>query len=242
MNKKIGFIILRHVNSTQTNKYWNECYERIRIFYPDNHIIIIDDNSNQEYLQQTCNLYNTTVINSDYHKRGELLPYYYYLNNKLFDIAVIIHDSVFINNYINFNCDRYKILWGFEHYWDNFENERKKLKLFNDDNLLNFYENKTLWTGCFGAMSVVTHDYLTFINSKYEISKLLDVTLDRDDRCDLERIIACLLQSEDKITNEIEKKDRVLFGNIHNYLPVGLTYNEKEKYNHLPIVKIWTGR
>ena len=234
-HRTLGFIILRYVNNMETNKYWNDCYECIRKFYPENHIMIIDDNSNQDYLLQTCDLYNTTIINSEYHKRGELLPYYYYLNNKLFDTAVIIHDSVFINKYIDFSCEKYKILWGFEHYWDDFENETKKLKIFNDIELLIFYENKALWTGCFGGMSVITHDYLTFINSKYEINKLLDVVINRGDRSNFERIIACLLQKE-------EGKKEVLFGNIHNYLPIGLTYNEKDKYSHLSIVKVWTGR
>ena len=234
-HRTLGFIILRYVNNMETNKYWNDCYECIRKFYPENHIMIIDDNSNKDYLRQTCHLYNTTIINSEYHKRGELLPYYYYLNNKLFDTAVIIHDSVFINKYIDFSCEKYKILWGFEHYWDDFENETKKLKIFNDIELLIFYENKALWTGCFGGMSVITYDYLTFINSKYEINKLLDVVINRGDRSNFERIIACLLQKE-------EGKKEVLFGNIHNYLPIGLTYNEKYKYSHLSIVKVWTGR
>ena len=64
--------------------------------------------------------------------------------------------------------------------------------------------------------------------------------MELSDRSDLERIIACLLQRED--TNIKEKEQRVLFGIIYNYLPIELTYNEKYKYNHLPIVKIWTGR
>ena len=46
-NKKIdtlGFIILRNVNSELTNKYWIHCYNCIRKYYPENKIIIIDDN------------------------------------------------------------------------------------------------------------------------------------------------------------------------------------------------------
>ena len=74
---ELGFIILRHVNSKLTNKYWIECYERIRKFYPENKIVIIDDNSNDTFLTQKS-LYKTKIIKSDYSKRGELLPYYYY--------------------------------------------------------------------------------------------------------------------------------------------------------------------
>ena len=42
----LGFIILRHVNSELTNKYWVNCYNCIRRHYPENKILIIDDNSN----------------------------------------------------------------------------------------------------------------------------------------------------------------------------------------------------
>ena len=84
-----GFIITRHVNSEKTNKYWNKCVRCIRKFYPLRKIIIIDDNSNYQYITEK-QLYKTQIINSEYPGRGELLPYYYYLSNKLFDTAVII--------------------------------------------------------------------------------------------------------------------------------------------------------
>ena len=42
--ENIGFIILRHVNSSITNEYWKECYRCIKKNYPTNRILIIDDN------------------------------------------------------------------------------------------------------------------------------------------------------------------------------------------------------
>ena len=230
---QIGFIILRHVNNNLTNNYWIHCYDCIRKFYPENKILIIDDNSNYNFLTYK-KLYNTTIINSGYRKRGELLPYYYYLHNKLFDVAVIIHDSVFINKYIDINVNKYKLLWEFEHNWDNTEAELKIINVFNDPDLNNFYKNKHLWKGCFGCMSIITHDYLTFINNKYDISKLLGHILNRNDRCCLERVIACLLQ--------IRGSKDILLGNIHNYCRWGISFNEKDYYKHLPIIKVWTGR
>lgn len=73
------------------------------------------------------------------------------------------------------------------------------LLLFNDPNLLIFHENKYLWKGCFGGMTIITYDYLTDINKKYDISKLLDCVLNRYNRCSFERVIACLLQINEKI-------------------------------------------
>jgi len=229
----VGFIILRHVNNALTNSYWIHCYKCIRKFYPENHILIIDDNSNYTFITDE-KVHNTMIINSEYPKRGELLPYYYYLKNKFFDIAVVIHDSVFINRYIDFNVEKYKILWTFEHNWDQIEDETKMIRSFNDTELLKFYENKSLWKGCFGGMSVITHDFLSHINSKYDISKLLDFIVTRYSRCSFERVFACLLQKEHKL--------ETLLGNIHAYCRWGVTFHDIGKYQHLPLIKCWTGR
>jgi hypothetical protein len=128
---ELGFIILRYVNSELTNKYWIHCYDCIRKYYPENNIIIIDDNSDYNFITEEP-LYNTTIIKSDYPKRGELLPYYYFLHNKLFDIAVIIHDSVFINDYIDFSVDNYRFIWEFEHDYDNVKEESRIIAMLDN--------------------------------------------------------------------------------------------------------------
>jgi hypothetical protein len=228
-----GFIILRHVRDELTNLYWNRCYDCIRKFYPENFIMIIDDNSNYKFIKERI-LYKTTVINSEYPGRGELLPYYYYLHNKLFDNAIILHDAVFINSYIDLNVDKYKILWEFEHGCDQVEDETKMIKIFNDKNLLKFYKNKRLWKGCFGCMSIINHDFLTEINKKFDISKLLSYVLNRYNRCSFERVIGCLLQ--------FYGRKEALLGDIHKYCKWGITYDEIENYKNLPVIKVWTGR
>ena len=231
---RLGFIILRHVNSELTNNYWINCYDCIRKFYPENVILIIDDNSKKEYITEKI-LYKTVFIHSEYHGRGELLPYYYYLHNKLFEMAVIIHDSVFINKYIDFtSVNNYKIIWDFNHDWDQINDETKMIMVFNDEKLFNFYYNKTLWKGCFGGMSIITHEYLTYVNSKYNISKLLDYVLTRYNRSSFERVIACLLQ-----VNGIEE---TLLGCIHHYGYWGVKFEDRESVSHLPLIKVWTGR
>lgn len=228
-----GFIILRHVNNEETNKYWIHSYNCIRKFYPENKILIIDDNSTYKFITNE-KLYNTVIIQSEYPKRGELLPYYYYLHNKLFDSAIIIHDTVFINKNIDISVKKYKLLWVFEHTWDQIDDETKMISIFNDLELKEFYENKNLWKGCFGCMSIITHDYLVFINNKYNISKLLDCVLNRYNRQSFERVIGCLLQKH------CEKE--TLLGDIHKYCNWGVNFNNKHNYNHLPIIKVWAGR
>lgn len=237
--EELGFIMLRHVNNESVNKYWINCYYCIRKYYPENPIVIIDDNSNYTFITNYICLYKTTIINSEYKGRGELLPYYYYSNSKFFNKAVIIHDSVFINSYIDFtSCADYKLIWEFEPncWWDQIEDETRMIKLFNDKDLLSFYENKSLWKGCFGGMTVITHDYLSFINHKYNISILLDCVLNRYNRCSFERVIACLLQKN--------KKKETLLGNIHEYCEWGINIDQiqQEKVKQLPIIKVWSGR
>jgi hypothetical protein len=126
-----GFIILRHVNNETTNKYWINCIKSIRQYYPDN--------SDYNFITNE-KLYKTTIINSEYPKRGELLPYYY-LHHKLFDIAILIHDSVVINRYVS--VDNYKFLWKFEHDWDQIEDETRMINVFNNVELKKFMKTNS---------------------------------------------------------------------------------------------------
>ena len=57
-----GFIITRHVNSETTNKYWNQSVKLIRSFYPLRKIVIIDDNSDQNFIKADFDYKNLTII------------------------------------------------------------------------------------------------------------------------------------------------------------------------------------
>jgi hypothetical protein len=196
--------------------------------------LIIDDSSDYTFIEDAT-LHNTTVLRSEYPKRGELLPYYYFLKNKPFDTACILHDSAFLNVNLGATIDKYKILWSFEHHWDSEAEEKPMLQLLkNSEELVEFYDQKHLWKGCFGGMSIITHEYLTEIDDRYDISRLLDCVTSRARRCLFERVIACLLQ--------INQRGDALLGDIHQYCPWGMTFDEKDNYKHLPIIKVWSGR
>lgn len=230
----VGFVILRHVNSEETNRYWIHCYECIRKHYPENEIVIIDDNSTYFFIT-TPHLYKVTIVNSEYPKRGELLPYIYYLKYKWFDVAVMIHDSVFINQEIDFYTDTYKILWDFKHDWDTPYREFYMLQqLDNTEYLTKFFHDKTLWTGCFGSMCCISYNYLKYIDSRHNLSALLNHVTHRDARCDFERVLGCVLQ--------FNYPRIVMFNHIHDWTPWGIKFDEKDKYTHLALTKVWTGR
>lgn len=203
----IGFIILRHVNSESTDRYWKRSYDCVRKFYPENEIVIIDDNSKQEFITKK-KLYKARIIKSEFPGRGELLPYYYYSKEKFFDTAVIIHDSVFINKKLDFNVETYKLMWCFENKDSNQVNdERRLINIFNDKKLKEFHKNNK-WHGCYGGMSIVKYEYLNNLNKKYDFSKLLPLIKNRYNRMSFERVIACILQVKNK--EKIEKRQTLI--------------------------------
>lgn len=239
----LGFIILRHVRDDRSFVYWLLCHERIRQYYPDSPIMIIDDNSSVEYSNirdYERGLQNTFIVRSEYPGRGELLPYYYYLKHRFCDTVCILHDSVFVNRYVDFGViDTYKMLWQFEHWYDSPEYEMNLLRVLrNSDELVLFYKNKSEWKGCFGGMSVITYDYLKSIDDKYDITGLLGCVLNRADRMCFERVIGVLLQID------CEDNTKCVFGDIFSYCECHVKIHDMDRADiaALPFIKVWTGR
>jgi hypothetical protein len=240
--EKIGFIILRHVRDSVTNEYWKECYRCIKTFYPKNRILIIDDNSDYSFVT-TNPLENTMLIRSEFPGRGEFLPYYYYLKTKFCETAVILHDSMFIKKYINFDVNNYKMIldFGKDNIMDNESTpyQVNMLNAINSNKLNSFYNKKdlNLWKGCFGCMVSITYDYLKSMDNEFRLACLIPHITCRPARCAFERIIGCLLQ--------VNKTEYSLFGSIQKYCKWGLSYDDyvnKRYNNQLPIIKVWSGR
>ena len=252
-----GFIITRHVNSEQTNKYWNQCVKLIRTHYPFKKIIIIDDNSNQTFIKADFDYKNIEILQSEYPKRGELLPYIYFLKYKWFDNAVIIHDSVFIHKRIPFENIKSPVipLWHYNYDKENLPNLLRicsnlknnsylKNKLNGPEfNILGLNKNEH-FDLCFGVQSYINLNFLEMLESKYRITNLITVINSRTDRCGLERIMGLLFSQE----NLLLKIRGSLFGNIMNhYKAFGYNYDEYiQDFNNKKtcgsFVKVWTGR
>lgn len=136
-----------------------------------------------------------TIIESEFKGRGEFLPYYYYLHNKLFDCAVILHDSVFIQQKIDFYTETYIPLWHFEHKVSLHEQQTDiddLLQLYEKYDLKNkFYNYKC--NGIFGCMTSISHSFLVGVNDRYDLSLLIPKIVSRYNRCSFERVLACLL-------------------------------------------------
>jgi hypothetical protein len=242
--KDYGFIITRHVNSEKTNQYWNRCVKQLIKFYPLRIIVIIDDNSNKNILKADEYYPNVITIQSEYHARGELLPYLYYAIYRWFDYAVIIHDSVFFETRIPFENYKYPAvpLWFFPniHMKCHYNNNIKILNSLNYSNVLkvNMIKNKKI-LGCFGVQSFIKYEFLIYIIKKYNLIRLLKMVNNREDRCSLERIFAIIFWLE-------LRSYRSILGNIFNYR-FGISYEEyinDKKTNKInrPVVKVFTGR
>ena len=253
-----GFIITRHVNSENTNKYWNQCVKLIRTNYPLRQIVIIDDNSNQNFVKADHDYINLTIIQSEYPQRGELLPYIYYLKYKWFPNAVIIHDSLFIHKKISFNKISLPILPLWHHKYDN-ENQSNILRLLSslsnnskliknalkqEDSVINLGFNNDKINLCFGGQCYIKLWFLELIQNKYNINKLIQVVKNRPDRCALERVLGVIFCEECPKLLTINS----LFGDIFKQ-PGAFKYNYNDYNNDLskkrivhPFVKVWTGR
>lgn len=233
-----GFFILRHVSKRVEDQYWKEAYRCVRLYYPDAPIVIIDDNSTPGLVDEKFETTNTTVVRSDLPRRGELLFYHFFLRLRPFEIAVFIHDTVFFNSFIDFSgVATYKMLWEFEHNWDEPIPERALLRsLTNAAPLLQLYEQRDRWKGCFGCMCVIAYQFLAQLDAKYSFKNLALRILTRHARKCLERVIGCMLAHEGEQVS--------MLGNIHDYSPG--SYTVGFEYRHLmvklPVIKVWAGR
>ena len=241
-----GFIVTRHVNSEQTNLYWNQCVKLLRIHYTKCQIVIIDDNSNQDLIKPDHDYKNLTIIQSEYPGRGELLPYIYFLKHKWFENAVIIHDSVFFHFTFPFEKmnRQFASLWCFGNNDSELSNIIRVAKtLTNNKPIINCINNwnKGEWLSSQGAQSYINHNFLTRLNKKYNLVNLLASVLNRSDRCTLERIIGILVYLETNNTDTV-------FGDINLLYKAGnYTFNEYiDTFNNgkvmRRIAKVWTGR
>lgn len=252
-----GFIITRHVNSEKTNYYWNECLIRIRTYYPNKEIVIIDDNSNEDFINNFSGIENNIrIIKSEFKGAGELLPYYYLHKLRFFPSAVILHDSVFFQSRVKFEfLEKIPVMpiWHFTYNEDlnhafglmrNMKNTNNIRSKLTKDTIQDFsFKKQDKWCGCFGVQSYISLPFLDKITNKYNIMSMVQHVKTRKDRCSLERIMGIIFSLE--FPYLVEKRFS-LFGDIWQYQKWGTTYDEyKEKpelFYRRPIIKVWTGR
>jgi hypothetical protein len=214
--KTLGFIIFRKVDQIKDNINWMGCYNCIRRYYPNNKIVIIDNNSN--YINVNVlfekTLVNTIVVNNKFKNAGEITAYYYYYENNYFDIAVIIPDYMFITKYIDFlNIKDYQCLWDFGHNFDSDFDEKKLLhNLRKSIDLLEMHQDKCMWKSCYKGILVITHTFLSLLEEKYNILNLVNIINSVEERRSFERILGVVLNFHDY--NENKERKKCMFGDV----------------------------
>jgi hypothetical protein len=246
----VCFVIIRHVDSVASNNLWIECYKCIRNFYKDEKILIIDSNSNYDYVTDIVyitnnKIINTEIIRSEFLARGEILGYYYFYKSNIRDYAVILQDGMFIQQYIDFKQEN-KMLWHFDADNDNREEIYRMLHMINySKELITYYNNKHLWNGCFSSVMVINNELLEIFDKKYNLFNLLNIITTQFYARGFERIVGLLFLYE----TGISKANCSVFGNVFNYIQSSSNYHWSYSYNdyittktNCKIVKVWGGR
>lgn len=250
--------MVRHVDRKVTDLYWKECYRCIRRHYPNNPILIIDDASDSQFLNEDlCVHHCTTIFHPSSQKgRGEWLGWYYFYLLHPFETAVILHDSVFIQSPVLdkdvvSSSDPICFLWEFEdgeyNYNMTFTDVRRLLDTCTMDSdrrtrLYKLHEHRSEWKGCFGNMAIVQWTVLPELEHTYGfMTRMMEHVTSRGLRQGMERIIGIIVC--DYLGG---KKPPSVLGNILTYMPWGGSFMDYcthvENYTQYPIVKVWTGR
>ena len=221
--------------------------------------MVIDDNSDQQFVHAEHEYKNITYVQSEYPKRGELLPYIYFLKHKWFPSAVILHDSVFIHKHIPFENLTAPVMPLWHHAYDreNLHNLMRivsslrhphllKAKLSKPAPVLPFLATSTdQFQLCFGCQCFIRLSFLEKLEAKYKLTNLVNVIHNRPDRCSLERIMGLLFCEECPLLRQCKS----LFGDIMTkHRAFQYTYQDYEtdivqrRVLVHPFVKVWTGR
>jgi hypothetical protein len=248
--KSYVFVILRHLRTAKDNDLWISSYNSIRRFYK-NKIIIIDDNSQVNTLNGR--LYETEIIQSEFPGAGEILPYYYFLENNWSDTMIFLHDSMFLNRPLREDELDHSVRFHWYFTSNGFDDQRKigsyLSLLSNNKELVEFYQNPmSNWKGCSGGATIIDYDTVLSLETKYRLFSSLTMAIKkRKDREAFERILGIVVFYEGLVNEQTSSN----FGDILRYPGAFESENNNpETASHIvnqrgyntAILKVWRGR
>jgi len=193
MNECI-FIMLRHItkNCLNSEEIWKECYKSIRKFYK-NKIIILDNNSDYSIVNNDLELENCEIINNPYYNTRLFAPFYHLLNID-FNKAIIIHDGVIFQKFVDFNnFKNVKFIWHFDiKQYDNIPHIKYQLNKLSNNIILHEILIKQEFTGCMGCCLAIEKDFLLKIEDIYKLSNLNNYINNQEDAIAFERTISII--------------------------------------------------
>ncbi len=200
MKDDYGFIIPSYCSTDIHLFQLKRCIDAIRNFHNDKKIIVIDDHSEINLSDSLSEYENLSVIMSPIKSAGDMCTYKIFLENPIFQKAVIIQDSMMIEKRLE-NIDKIdsmNYLWYFTNHrvhWHIIEEPQNEYNLthgirvhddavidviknqivnkdFRDFALDNYF-NKHTWSGCFGCLTIIDYDFLKIFDEKTGIIDLL---------------------------------------------------------------------
>lgn len=241
------FVILTHVKDEKTGTLWKKAHDSVRKFYPDESIVVIDDNSplppNIEGLE------NVTFIRSEYPGAGELLPYLYFLKFKWADRMIFLHDSMALIR--PFTEEELAPLVKFHWHFSDLPEEDAKTpieellaELHNGDELIQF-KRHAKWDGAFGVASLIHINVLEDLSEKYGFpDRLKQIVHTRNQRMALERVFGILLERSEYFKDQKSSN----FGSILEFPHAFHTTVTEQELDEITatypgaIIKTWHGR
>jgi hypothetical protein len=253
--RDFGVIILRCVRDAEHDLYWQECLACVRRVYgPYTDVIIVDDGSDPTLLSLDPADANTKIITIGPELRGraEYLPLLIMWRDRPFRRALILHDTMFVQNAIPADSTRFHFTIPSTLYREAHEADVYKLlsALRGDTSALKaLYADPALWHAWFGAAGVVTLNDIDTMHNAFGFfdSRVSDTITSRNMRSALERVAALVCFT----TGVVRLSNCSNFGVFTNgYVEHGKNSTwesytgavESVKRSWSSIVKIFTGR
>ena len=236
VTEALGFVIGRHIADASHGDLCFRAYSSIRRFYPDSPVVIVDDSSPRPDLHAYDA--RTTVIQSARRGSGEFGLYHHFHVGGWFDRAVLMHDSMVINQRLVIPDVPITYLWHFpaEAALDSVVKDVKKFigRLENKRAAKRKYTSRS-WLGMFGCASIVTWSCLDRVAARYDLFGLLRKVDTRPKRCAMERILGIVFD------DELDKHRPSLNGSIVDLPGFGTRATPLPTHNGA-MDKTWHGR
>ena len=192
---EIIFVILRHVTKELDNSddIWKVCYRSIRQYYKSNKIIIIDNNSDYSIIKNDIELENCETINCEFYNTRVYSPFYELLKID-FDRAVVIHDGVIFQKFVDFGkFENAKFIWNFDiKIYDNISLIESQISLLSSNDTLFDILRKKEYSGCMGCCLAITKVFLTKIETNFTLSNLKYNIKNQEDAIAFERTLSLM--------------------------------------------------
>lgn len=203
MDETFGFIIPTCVRERCHLESLKRCINSIRKHYPDILIVLIIDFTSDIDLSSDKLYDTDTNIIREYTSEkipADMLVYKYFLKNKYFDKAIVIQDSmVLLNKFSNLDfIDTFKYIWHFTNHRKHWHIIKEPKTSYNEENniithddlikdcinkfitkpdlkkyMLEIYDQKNKWSGCFGCLTIMTHSFLKMFDEETDIIAIM---------------------------------------------------------------------